>query len=214
MISAKYILSLSFLLIFYACSSTSIEQRYNKRVEKPDTLSKSSRFTSGNDEKTFQKEFDEEPIEENPVDVEKFVEKTSTAFNSTSVLTDREKVMIEIVKYLNTPYQYGGNNNFGIDCSAFTHNVFFNSLNFELPRTASQQYLNGESIISRNSLKFGDLVFFNTTKNSFPGHVGIYLGEDLFAHASVSNGVTISSIESNYYKVRFVGARRNLKIVD
>jgi len=55
-------------------------------------------------------------------------------------------------------------------------------------------------------------VFFNTTKNSFPGHVGIFLGENLFAHASFSNGVTVSSLQSSYFKTRYVGARRAVKI--
>ena len=56
-------------------------------------------------------------------------------------------------------------------------------------------------------LQFGDLVFFNTTGRS-PSHVGIYLEDDLFAHASVTYGVTISSLESTYYRKRLVGARR------
>jgi len=211
---SKCILLLSILLSLFACSSSSIEQRYNKKVEMPDTLSKSSRFTSDNDENIYKNEFDEPPIEENPIDVEKFIERTSGEFSSVLILTDREKVMMEIVKYLNTPYQYGGNNNNGIDCSAFTQNVFIESLNFELPRTASQQYLNGEKINNKNLLKFGDLVFFNTTKKSFPGHVGIYLGENLFAHASLTQGVTVSSMESSYFNTRYVGATRNLSITE
>jgi cell wall-associated NlpC family hydrolase len=54
---------------------------------------------------------------------------------------------------------------------------------------------------------FGDLVFFNTT-GAVPSHVGIYIEDDVFAHASVTNGVTFGSMESEYYRDRFVGARR------
>ena len=57
-------------------------------------------------------------------------------------------------------------------------------------------------------LKFGDLVFFDTRRTVKPGHVGIYLGDNLFAHASSSKGVTISSITSSYYSGRYMGGRR------
>jgi murein DD-endopeptidase / murein LD-carboxypeptidase len=61
--------------------------------------------------------------------------------------------------------------------------------------------------VEKEQLRFGDLVFFNTTGYA-PSHVGIYIEDDLFAHASVTQGVTISSMESTYYRKRFVGARR------
>ncbi len=208
----KYFPSLLVLLFLFACSSSSINKRYNKPSENKKPNDNQSRFTSENDESTYKSEFDEDPVEDHPVDVEEFVRTNKTQSNSAISLSDREKIMMEIVKYLNTPYQYGGNNKNGIDCSAFTQNVFQKSIRFNLPRTASQQYNNGEKISNRHALKFGDLVFFNTTKNSFPGHVGIFLGENLFAHASFSNGVTVSSLQSSYFKTRFVGARRTVNI--
>jgi len=66
----------------------------------------------------------------------------------------------------------------------------------------------GLKIHTRDSLQIGDLVFFNTSRRRFPGHVGIYLGENLFVHASRSLGVTISSLDEKYYNKRFVGSRR------
>ena len=75
-----------------------------------------------------------------------------------------------------------------------------------LPRSARDQFRVG-AVVDSDQLEFGDLVFFNTTGRS-PSHVGIYLEDDLFAHASVTSGVTISSLESTYYKKRFLGARR------
>ena len=60
----------------------------------------------------------------------------------------------------------------------------------------------------RTELKFGDLVFFNTRRRVKPGHVGIYIGDNLFAHASSKLGVTISSLEHDYYNKRYMGARR------
>ena len=207
----KYLSFFSISLLF-SCSSSSIEQRYKTNSSNEEKGSSSARFTSDNDKLLYKNEFDEEPIEDHPINVKEFVDKNKPHIIQPQILTDREKVMLEIVKYLNTPYQYGGNNNKGIDCSAFTQNVFSKSLNYKLPRTASQQYQHSKNIKSSSLLLFGDLVFFNTTKNSYPGHVGIFIGENLFAHASFSKGVTISSIESSYFKTRFVGATRPIEI--
>lgn len=118
----------------------------------------------------------------------------------------RDMVLLEAVSYLGVPYAYGGNGKEGIDCSGFTSRVYQRSASILLPRSAGGQYGVGAEV-ERDSLLFGDLVFFNTTGRS-PSHVGIYLEDGLFAHASVTYGVTISSLESTYYRRRFVGARR------
>ncbi|MBI3578455.1 MAG: C40 family peptidase, partial [Ignavibacteriales bacterium] len=119
---------------------------------------------------------------------------------------DQSKVMRQISKLMGTPYKLGGETEEGIDCSAYTMTVYKNSIKKELPRTSAEQFKIGKEVAFED-LKFGDLVFFNTTGES-ASHVGIYLGDDLFAHASVSLGVTISSLESFYYKKRYEGARR------
>jgi len=120
-----------------------------------------------------------------------------------------QKMMDVILSYLGTPYVYGGDSKSGIDCSAFTGAVYDQSVNMKLPRTAADQVKVGEPV-SFDDLKFGDLMFFNTT-GANPSHVGIYIGDDLFAHASEAFGVTISSIESSYYKKRYTEARRVLE---
>ncbi len=206
----------SFLII--SCSSSST-QRYNRKGKKEqEKYDNTIRFTSDNDKpgattaNVSKSEFDEEPIEENPVDVKRFITKHKISNKSTTELSNREKILFEIVKYINTPYQYGGSNKKGIDCSAFTQNVFSKSIHYTLPRTAKEQFHTGKKIKSPSNLMFGDLVFFDTTKNSFPGHVGIYLGDGLFAHSSSSRGVTISLISDNYYQKRFVGGRRPVDI--
>lgn len=119
---------------------------------------------------------------------------------------DQSRIMRAISKYMGVPYAYGRADAGGMDCSGYTLTVFKESIGKALPRSAEEQYRIGTSV-SFNGLKFGDLVFFNTT-GSTASHVGIYLGDDLFAHASVSLGVTISSLESSYYKKRYTGARR------
>ncbi|HTX18483.1 MAG TPA: NlpC/P60 family protein [Bacteroidota bacterium] len=119
-----------------------------------------------------------------------------------------QKMMDVILSYLGTPYVYGGDSKSGIDCSAFTEAVYAQSTSVTLPRTTAEQVRLGQPV-SREDLKFGDLMFFNTTGTN-PSHVGIYIGDDLFAHASEAFGVTISSIESSYYKKRYTEARRIL----
>jgi cell wall-associated NlpC family hydrolase len=122
---------------------------------------------------------------------------------------NRDHVLLEIVSLLGVPYEYGRADRGGMDCSAFTEAVYGGALRVQIPRSTSDQYREGTEI-GRDRLRFGDLVFFNTTGES-PSHVGIYIEDDLFAHASTSYGVTISSMESEYYRDRFVGARRIIK---
>jgi lipoprotein Spr len=122
--------------------------------------------------------------------------------------TKKEKFLNEIISYLNTPYRYGGTTRKGIDCSAFTQKVYGNSMNIKLPRTAREQYKEWRSFRGRDELRFGDLIYFNTSSRYYPGHVGIYLDDNLFAHASSSSGVIISSLENEYYETKFIGANR------
>lgn len=119
---------------------------------------------------------------------------------------DNSRMMREISKYMGVSYVYGGEDENGMDCSGYTLTVYKNSIGKQLPRTAAEQSRLGVAV-DLSGLKFGDLVFFNTTGES-ASHVGIYLGDDLFAHASVSQGVTISSLQSSYYKSRYESARR------
>lgn len=121
--------------------------------------------------------------------------------------TNYEKFLMTVVNYLGTPYKYGGTTRKGIDCSAFTQLIYKESFNIEIPRSTLQQIKIGNPV-SREELKFGDLVFFNTRRRQNPGHVGIYLWDNYFVHASTKYGVTVSSMAEGYYDKRFVGARR------
>lgn len=119
---------------------------------------------------------------------------------------NRDQFLLEVVRYLGVKYAYGGNSKSGMDCSGFICQVFKNAANRLLPRSTTEQFTMGERV-EMDDLRFGDLVFFNTTGRS-PSHVGIYIEDGVFAHASVVEGVTLSSLESTYYVKRFVGARR------
>ncbi len=106
------------------------------------------------------------------------------------------------------PYVWGGASPSGFDCSGFINYVYSkNGIN--LPRVTSDQYKAGSSV-SKANLKPGDLVFFETYKPG-PSHVGIYLGNNQFIHASSgSEKVIISSLTSSYYTEHYIGSRRVL----
>jgi len=105
----------------------------------------------------------------------------------------------------NVGYRHGGMSRNGVDCSGFVHITFRDRFAVTLPRRTSQIAREGTQIMQRDLMP-GDLVFFKT--GMFTKHVGIYLERGRFLHASTSAGVTISSLESNYWKRNFWQARR------
>jgi cell wall-associated NlpC family hydrolase len=113
----------------------------------------------------------------------------------------------EIQSYLGVPYRWGGVSRSGMDCSGFVSTVYQNVTGLKLPRKARSMYKYGHSI-GPEVLKVGDLVFFERIENDGISHVGIYVQKREFAHASTSEGVKISSLDDEYYRSRFVGARR------
>lgn len=112
--------------------------------------------------------------------------------------------------FLGTRYRFGGNSRNGLDCSAFVQQVF-RELDVALPRSAREQFEVG-SEVTPGDLQKGDLVFFRTYA-SFPSHVGIYLGNNRMIHASSRDRrVVISTLNTQYYRARFIGAKRIAKI--
>ncbi len=121
---------------------------------------------------------------------------------------NKKEIMDAIVEWLGTRYRFGGNGERGIDCSAFARSVFQTAGDGLLPRAARYQYKVGKEV-NRKDLQFGDLIFFHTRRRVYVSHVGIYLGNDIFAHASSRYGVTFSFMkDGNYYDRRFIGAKR------
>jgi lipoprotein Spr len=110
-----------------------------------------------------------------------------------------------IDEWYGTRYRYGGTTKSGIDCSAFVQAIYLSAFAVTLPRTARDQYRSSR-IVSATEMRAGDLVFFNTTGGI--SHVGIYLQNNKFIHASTSYGVTISDMFDPYYLRRFIGIGR------
>lgn len=113
----------------------------------------------------------------------------------------------EIDEWYGTPYSYGGSSKRGIDCSAFARTLFNDVFNAALPRTAQEQYDYCDHI-KKSQLKQGDLVFFHTTSRSRVTHVGVYLQNGKFVHASTSSGVMISDLEDYYWRRVYKAAGR------
>ncbi len=107
--------------------------------------------------------------------------------------------------WLGTPYKYGGTTRQGIDCSALMMFVFREG-GKNLPRTSRQQFMVGQSV-ERTTLRPGDLVFFNTNGRGI-SHVGLFIGNNAFIHASSSRGVVRETLNSPYFANRYMGARR------
>ncbi len=106
-----------------------------------------------------------------------------------------------IDNWFGTRYKMGGTTKKGIDCSALTSSFLLTIYGLSLPRTAIQQYKATEHI-GKKDLQQGDLVFFNT--HGGVSHVGVYIANNYFVHASSSHGVTISNLEEAYYARRFI----------
>lgn len=136
---------------------------------------------------------------------EYMVEVSADALVASSAIGSQ--VVSSAMNYLGTPYVYGSNGPSSFDCSGFTSYIY-SSLGYSLNRSANDQLLNGTSI-AKSELQAGDLVFFayNTTKSA--SHVGIYIGDGQFIHAS-TNGyqVRIDTLASGHYSDCYVGARR------
>jgi len=123
--------------------------------------------------------------------------------------TSNIKLYKFIYEWIGTPYRFGGNTKNGIDCSAFTKAIYDKVFNTTLLRN-SRDIFSMVDPLPKDELKEGDLVFFKIKSNRIT-HIGIYLGDDRFAHASSSRGVVISNLNEPYYSRFFYKGGRILE---
>lgn len=117
-----------------------------------------------------------------------------------------DKLLVLYNQWQGTPYRLGGNSVKGIDCSAFVQQVYQAGFDVNLPRTTNAQLLVGQAV--KQQATIGDLIFFRT--GSKTRHVGIYINNNQFLHASTSKGVIISELNNTYWRKHYWQTRRVL----
>lgn len=118
-----------------------------------------------------------------------------------------QRLRATVDNWYGTPYAYGGESSNGIDCSAFVQMLYRDVLGVAVPRTTTRQSQAGRSVAVREA-QTGDLVFFRPDRKQ--RHVGIYLGDGEFAHASTSQGVMVSDLSESYWQQIYWMTRRLL----
>lgn len=117
-----------------------------------------------------------------------------------------ERLFSSVRAQLGTEYRWGGTSLGGFDCSGFVKYLYEESFQLLMPRTSADMASLGR-VVPRMKLRPGDLVFFSNTGKTID-HVGIYMGDNSFAHVSTSRGVRIDRLDSQYYDRRYACAAR------
>ncbi len=118
-----------------------------------------------------------------------------------------KSIIAEYQRWKGTRHKMGGNGSRGIDCSGFVKAIYRNAFNIDLPRTTKDQVKQGKPVAFRE-LQPGDLVFFKPP--TYARHVGVFLSQSEFVHASKTKGVTVSRIDASYWGKYYWTARRIL----
>lgn len=123
-------------------------------------------------------------------------------------MEDDHQLYLVSAEWIGTPYRSGGNSKRGVDCSGFTCQIYKQVYLKKLERTTLGQ-MNQTRKISKGNLREGDLVFFSSRKsNKKVAHVGIYLKNGRFIHASTSRGVIVSNLNEQYYRTHWIRGGR------
>ena len=133
----------------------------------------------------------------------------SRKFGFSVTRDDNTALYSELATWLGVPYKYAGNDRRGVDCSGLVCQVYLKVYNKKLQRNSAKIYEQNCREIARKKLREGDLVFFATGKDKRRiSHVGIYLKDDRFIHASSSKGVVVSSLENPYFVRTYIASGR------
>jgi cell wall-associated NlpC family hydrolase len=119
----------------------------------------------------------------------------------------------KVKEYLDVPYKPGGASKKGMDCSGFSKTVYSKLFGINLPHNSIGQFrLNALKKIDSKQMQPGDLIFFANSKKKRINHVGVYLSDRKFIHASSSQGIVVSSLDEDYWRNRFVGTKRHVAL--
>ncbi|GAB6007908.1 C40 family peptidase [Dysgonomonas reticulitermitis] len=116
----------------------------------------------------------------------------------------------EVADWLGTRYRRGGMSREAVDCSGFTNIIYKNVYGMQLDRVSTAIAKNVKESVSKDDLEPGDMVFFSTFKKKYINHVGVYIGDGKFIHASIKQGVIVSSLVEGYYSKAWRKGGRNL----
>ncbi len=137
---------------------------------------------------------------------------TESGHNSLSTCRVLKEKQFEkkVKEYLGVPYRRGGTSKNGMDCSGFVRTLYDDLFKIELPHSSGEQYrFPALRKVSKVRMQAGDLLFFSDKKKKRVNHVGVYLSNGRFIHASSSLGITVSRISESYWLKRFVGSKRH-----
>ncbi len=140
--------------------------------------------------------------DEKSSDYKTFEDKWNITLNGTEDL----QLLAEIDSWLGTPYKYGGTSKEGTDCSGMVLTIYKKLYNIDTKRSAYDLWQQSSSV-KRDQLKDGDLVFFKINFKQV-SHVGIYIANGYFVHATSSRGVIIDHLDTKYYADRFANGGR------
>ena len=116
--------------------------------------------------------------------------------------TENRELIQEVASWLGTPYKYGGSTKAGADCSGFVQSIYKKVYGIDLARVSASMAQNSQRVNNPSRLREGDLVFFRISGRRI-SHVGIYISNNKFIHASTSRGVIVNDLDESYYKQRF-----------
>jgi len=187
-----FLLSLAFLLV--ACVDNNTYVNSDKTI-----YNNAQKHSAKIEEKN-------EPII-TPEEYKQMLREQSATTEDTSTAVDMNEALMDFYdEWKSVKYKYGGNSKTGIDCSAFIQRIYKEKFDVNIPRTTRTQVKVGKKI-KRSELEMGDLVFFKTGVRD--RHVGIYMGDGSFMHASIK-GVKFTKLDKSYYKRKYWTSRRIL----
>lgn len=193
------------IYLFTGCSTKNMEENIDMSVN-----DNNSSFRSASLEKTIKQKDSRYNKYKNLSKNTKTQAKNKTFENYTNSdnITSKNNLNEELydfyTKWEGVKYKLGGESKNGIDCSAFIKKAFEEKFDLEMPRTTTLQSEIGKEI-DKNELEVGDLVFFRTGRSN---HVGIYIENGKFMHASTKVGVTISDLNNSYFNKNYWKAQR------